>query len=313
MSQRFARARDRMTEGAARAGFAVLERPRPISCASTSRRGIEARRREALRWPPSSRQALRWSLCPHSPSRTRRGTSSGCASARRTRRSTPASSPWPGQRSCSHEPGRRSLRPAREIRDRIRRRPGQPLADRRRRDRPGGGRRAGRGLRSGRRGLPRWRSVPAPRRGELVRLLGEELRAAKEPLARLVTIECGKIHAGKPRRGPGDDRHLRFRGRAVAPALWPDHRQRARRPPDDGAMASARTGGGDQRFQFPGRGLGVERCARIGVRRSGDLEAEREDSAVRRSGDGIDAPRPTQLRRGARRTGSARPGEPRDW
>ncbi len=40
-----------------------------------------------------------------------------------------------------------------------------------------------------------WRSVPAPRRGELVRLLGEELRAAKEPLARLVTIECGKIHA----------------------------------------------------------------------------------------------------------------------
>jgi aldehyde dehydrogenase (NAD+) len=41
--------------------------------------------------------------------------------------------------------------------------------------------------------FPGWRSVPAPRRGELVRLLGEELRAAKEPLARLVTLECGKI------------------------------------------------------------------------------------------------------------------------
>jgi aldehyde dehydrogenase (NAD+) len=39
----------------------------------------------------------------------------------------------------------------------------------------------------------KWRTVPAPRRGELVRLLGEELRAAKEPLARLVTLECGKI------------------------------------------------------------------------------------------------------------------------
>jgi aldehyde dehydrogenase (NAD+) len=39
----------------------------------------------------------------------------------------------------------------------------------------------------------RWRSVPAPRRGELVRLIGEELRAAKPHLARLVTIECGKI------------------------------------------------------------------------------------------------------------------------
>ena len=38
-----------------------------------------------------------------------------------------------------------------------------------------------------------WRRVPAPRRGELVRLIGEELRAAKEPLARLVTLEAGKI------------------------------------------------------------------------------------------------------------------------
>jgi aldehyde dehydrogenase (NAD+) len=38
-----------------------------------------------------------------------------------------------------------------------------------------------------------WRCVPAPRRGELVRLLGEELRNAKEDLGRLVTIETGKI------------------------------------------------------------------------------------------------------------------------
>jgi aldehyde dehydrogenase (NAD+) len=38
-----------------------------------------------------------------------------------------------------------------------------------------------------------WRHVPAPRRGELVRLWGEELRAAKDDLARLVTIEAGKI------------------------------------------------------------------------------------------------------------------------
>ncbi|WP_421783868.1 aldehyde dehydrogenase family protein [Kiloniella litopenaei] len=39
-----------------------------------------------------------------------------------------------------------------------------------------------------------WRQVPAPRRGELVRLLGEELRASKEDLGRLVTLECGKIY-----------------------------------------------------------------------------------------------------------------------
>src|SRR5256885_1796279 len=40
-----------------------------------------------------------------------------------------------------------------------------------------------------------WRTVPAPRRGELVRLFGEELRAHKEAVAALVTIEAGKIVA----------------------------------------------------------------------------------------------------------------------
>jgi aldehyde dehydrogenase (NAD+) len=38
-----------------------------------------------------------------------------------------------------------------------------------------------------------WRSVPAPRRGEFVRMLAEELRAAKVDLGRLVTLETGKI------------------------------------------------------------------------------------------------------------------------
>ena len=38
-----------------------------------------------------------------------------------------------------------------------------------------------------------WKSVPAPRRGELVRLFGEELRAAKQELGALVTLESGKI------------------------------------------------------------------------------------------------------------------------
>ncbi|TAK47873.1 MAG: aldehyde dehydrogenase family protein [Xanthobacteraceae bacterium] len=46
----------------------------------------------------------------------------------------------------------------------------------------------------------RWRVIPAPRRGELVRLLGEELRAAKAALGRLVTIEAGKI----PSEGQGE-------------------------------------------------------------------------------------------------------------
>ena len=38
-----------------------------------------------------------------------------------------------------------------------------------------------------------WRTVPAPQRGELVRVLGNELRDAKTALGRLVTIEAGKI------------------------------------------------------------------------------------------------------------------------
>ena len=71
-----------------------------------------------------------------------------------------------------------------------------PLADRRRRDRA---RRGDAALRHARRHRPRevrlpaWREVPAPRRGELVRLFGEELRAAKQALAAVVTLEAGKI------------------------------------------------------------------------------------------------------------------------
>ncbi|RDE08870.1 L-piperidine-6-carboxylate dehydrogenase [Pelagibacterium lacus] len=38
-----------------------------------------------------------------------------------------------------------------------------------------------------------WKLVPAPRRGELIRLFGEELRAAKQELGALVSLEVGKI------------------------------------------------------------------------------------------------------------------------
>jgi|TARA_R110000764_G_scaffold67405_3_gene140225 aldehyde dehydrogenase (NAD+) len=45
-----------------------------------------------------------------------------------------------------------------------------------------------------------WRNVPAPRRGELVRLFSEELRASKEELGRMVSIEAGK----SPSEGLGE-------------------------------------------------------------------------------------------------------------
>ncbi|HEX5102069.1 MAG TPA: aldehyde dehydrogenase family protein, partial [Polyangiaceae bacterium] len=50
-----------------------------------------------------------------------------------------------------------------------------------------------------RRAFETWRSVPAPRRGELVRRLAEELRAERDTLAALVTLEVGKI--GEEARG----------------------------------------------------------------------------------------------------------------
>ncbi len=37
-----------------------------------------------------------------------------------------------------------------------------------------------------------WRSVPAPKRGEVVRCIGEALRSTKDALGRLVTLEMGK-------------------------------------------------------------------------------------------------------------------------
>jgi aldehyde dehydrogenase (NAD+) len=38
-----------------------------------------------------------------------------------------------------------------------------------------------------------WRKVPAPKRGEIVRQIGEKLRSHKEALGKLVSYEMGKI------------------------------------------------------------------------------------------------------------------------
>lgn len=41
-------------------------------------------------------------------------------------------------------------------------------------------------------GFKEWREWPAPKRGEIIRQIGEELRAHKEPLGKLVSYEMGK-------------------------------------------------------------------------------------------------------------------------
>ena len=44
-------------------------------------------------------------------------------------------------------------------------------------------------------GFPAWRMLPAPRRGEVIRDLGNALRGYKEPLGELVSLENGKIRS----------------------------------------------------------------------------------------------------------------------
>ncbi|MCS6821506.1 MAG: aldehyde dehydrogenase family protein [Microscillaceae bacterium] len=41
--------------------------------------------------------------------------------------------------------------------------------------------------------FPIWQQIPAPKRGEIVRQIGNKLRLYKEPLGKLVTLEMGKI------------------------------------------------------------------------------------------------------------------------
>ena len=81
--------------------------------------------------------------------------------------------------------------------------------------------------------------MPAPRRGEFVRLLGEELRAAKDDLGRLVTLETGKIVS----EGLGEVQEMidicDFAVGLSRQLYGLHHRDRARRPPDDGDLASA--------------------------------------------------------------------------
>jgi aldehyde dehydrogenase (NAD+) len=50
-------------------------------------------------------------------------------------------------------------------------------------------------IRAAQKAFATWRVLPAPRRGEIIRQLGNALRAAKKDLGRLVTLETGKILA----------------------------------------------------------------------------------------------------------------------
>ena len=86
-------------------------------------------------------------------------------------------------------------------------------------------------------------------------------------------------HLRGARRGPGDGRHLRLRGRPVPAAVRPHHAVGAPGPPADGDLAPARRRGRHQRVQLPGGRLVLEHRHRLGVRGSGGVEAVRAHAA----------------------------------
>ncbi|MET3845227.1 acyl-CoA reductase-like NAD-dependent aldehyde dehydrogenase [Bradyrhizobium sp. OAE829] len=111
-----------------------------------------------------------------------------------------------------------------------------------------------------------WRLIPAPKRGELVRLLGEELRASKRALGRLVSIEAGKIES----EGLGEVQEMidicdyavglsrQLYGLTIATERQEHRMAETWHPLGVTGIISA--------FNFPGRGLVMECRAGAGLR-----------------------------------------------
>ena len=98
--------------------------------------------------------------------------------------------------------------------------------------------------------MPRRRSTsggwcPHRVRGAVVRRFGELLREHLDDLGDAGHRRGRQDHLRGTRRGAGDGRHLRLRGRPVAPAVRPHDDLRAARSPADGDLAPARRGRGD--------------------------------------------------------------------
>ena len=125
----------------------------------------------------------------------------------------------------------------------------------------------------------RWRTVPAPKRGEVVRQIGERLRAHKSELGRLVTLEMGKIVT----EGEGEVQEMSdicdFATGLSRPALRAVDALGAAGSPDVRAVASAGCGGRHHGVQLPGRGVELECGDRGGVRGRRAVEAVEPDSA----------------------------------
>jgi len=110
-----------------------------------------------------------------------------------------------------------------------------------------------------------WRKIPAPIRGNAVRLIGNALRDNKDALGNLVSLENGKIKA----EGDGVRQYDALRA-ATAPHVR--------------AMAPAGNHRHDHRIQLPGRCLGVELLHRCNLRQREHLETIIKCCVMRHSG-----------------------------
>ena len=113
----------------------------------------------------------------------------------------------------------------------------------------------------------RWRDVPAPKRGELVRRIGAAFREKKKDLGELISLEMGKIRRGRRRGSTGIDRHVRFRRRSVPYALRIFHAQRKNRTSHVRTVSSAWPHWGYHCIQLSGCRMVLERHAGAYCRR----------------------------------------------
>lgn len=123
-----------------------------------------------------------------------------------------------------------------------------------------------------------WTKVPAPKRGEIVRQIGNALRDKSEALGKLVSLEMGKPrlhHYSLPlvnslqiiyrensgrrnRRSSRIHRYMRLRDRFVQDVQWADSTVRTSRSRFIGKLESDWRGRSDQRFQFSSRRVWME-------------------------------------------------------
>ena len=127
----------------------------------------------------------------------------------------------------------------------------------------------------------KWRMFPAPKRGAIVREIGDELRKYKQDLGTLVSLEMGK----SLQEGLGEVQEMidvaGLRRRPLTPAPRPHHAQRTPTPPHVRTVAPARHSRRNQRLQLSGSRLVLERPDRSRLRRRHRLEALPRNAAHR--------------------------------